>query len=136
MTPTRLVLYDGDCGICQGWVRRLIDADRVGRFHFAPLKGPTAADILRRHPEIPSDLDGIIYVDRSAGAERVSWRSEAMLAICAELGGWWRVASWLRWLPHGLVDLGYRLFARNRHRLGDASACDIPDATVRARFLP
>ena len=130
-----IVLNDGDCGFCQGWVRRLLDADRAGRFHFAPLQGTTAAELRRRHPDIPPDLDGIIYVDRSDGRERVWWRSEAILRICAELGGWWRVASWLRWLPRGIVDLGYRAFARNRHRLVGAT-CELPSPAVRARFLP
>ena len=136
VAPARLVLYDGDCGFCQGWVRRVLDADRDGRFHFAPLQGPTAAELRRRHPEIRPDLDGIIYVERSDGTERVAWRSEAILRICAELGGWWRAVSWLRWLPHGLRDLGYRAVARNRHRLAGSPRCNLPDATVRARFLP
>ena len=132
MTPTRLVLYDGDCGFCQGWVRRVLDADRAGRFRFAPLQGLTAAELRRRHPEMPSDLDSIVYVD-SEGA--VFWRSAAILRICAELGGWWRVASWLRWVPRPIADVGYRAFARNRHRLVGAT-CELPDAAVRARFLP
>jgi predicted DCC family thiol-disulfide oxidoreductase YuxK len=136
MDPTRLVLYDGDCGFCQRSVRWVLDADRAGSFHFAPLQGPTAAELRRRHPDIPTDLDSIIYVDRSGGTERVAWRSEAILRICAELGGWWRAVSWLRWLPRGLRDLGYRAFARNRHRLAGSPRCDLPDAAVRARFLP
>jgi predicted DCC family thiol-disulfide oxidoreductase YuxK len=135
VAPARLVLYDGDCGFCQGWVRRVIDADRSGRFHFAPLQGPTAAELRRRHPEMPTDLDSIVYVDRTGADERVFWRSDAMLRICAALGGWWRVASWLRRLPRPIVDLGYRAFASNRHRLF-GTTCDLPDAAVRARFLP
>ena len=135
--PEHIVLYDGTCGICNRTVQRILDIDGCGQFHFAPLQGPTAAALRARHPDLPTDLDSIIYVDRSSGEERVFVRSDAALRIAKRLGS---LPVWLTWiphLPHWLLDLGYRVVARNRHRLSRTLAsCPLPPETVRARFLP
>ena len=132
-----LLLYDGTCGICHRTVQWVLAADAEGRFRFAPLQGATAADVRRRHPELPTDLDSVIYVERDAGAERAYARSDAVFRITARLG---RVPAWMTWaarLPRWLTDLGYRVVARSRHHLSSAlGACPLPSDATRARFLP
>ncbi len=135
--PEHLVLYDGECGFCQGTVRWILAADSTGRFRFAPLQGPTAAAVRARHPDLPSDPDTVLYVDRSAGTERVFVRSDAVFRIAAQLP---RPPRWLggaRRLPRWLTDLGYRAVARSRRVLSRAlAACPLPTPAERARFLP
>jgi len=134
--PKHLVLYDGTCGFCQHTVQWIVAADPEGRFHFAPLQGSTAAALRTRHPDLPTDLDSVLYVDRSNGKERVFVRSEAVFRLAERLA---RRPAWLGWaarLPRWLTDRAYRVIARNRHRISRTLACPIfPDA-VRARFLP
>ena len=135
--PAHLVLYDGTCGVCQRTVQRILADDRHGLFHFAPLQGPTAAALRARHPNLPRDLDSVLYVDRSDGTERVYVRAEAIARILDRLGiaRVWRTL--LRVLPEPLADAAYRLFARNRHRLSSAlGSCELPPPAARARFLP
>jgi predicted DCC family thiol-disulfide oxidoreductase YuxK/GNAT superfamily N-acetyltransferase len=135
--PLHLVLYDGECGVCSRAVRRLLAADRRGLLRFAPLQGATAAALRRRHPDVPGDLDSMVYVDRSGGSEEVSWRFEAIFRICRLLGGPWRAVAALEWLPRSLLDTAYDAFARRRHGLGSAeAACALPSPTEAARFLP
>lgn len=134
--PLHLVLYDGECGVCSRIVRWLLAADRHGVLRFAPLQGATAAELRRRWPALPSDLDSIVYVDRSDGTEQVSWRSEAIFRLCRRLGGPWRAAAALAWLPRPLTDAAYDAFARRRHLFGAPVACGLPAAGERARFLP
>jgi predicted DCC family thiol-disulfide oxidoreductase YuxK len=135
--PEHLVLYDGTCGLCDRTVQWILAADREGRFHFAPLQGPTAAALRARHPELPADLDSVLYVDRSGGTERVFVRAEAAVRIAERLG---TLPSWVRWmrrLPRGLADRAYRVAAWSRHHLSRALApCPLPPPTARARFLP
>src|SRR5262245_37570532 len=114
--PEHLVLYDGTCGFCDRTVRGILDADRAGTFHFAPLQGPTAAAVRARHPGLPTDLDSVLYVDRSNGTERVYARSEAIFRICARLPGQTWIAR-LGILPRWLTDAAYGVVARHRHRL-------------------
>ncbi|MHC4817599.1 MAG: thiol-disulfide oxidoreductase DCC family protein, partial [Planctomycetota bacterium] len=81
--PPRLVLFDGICGFCDRAVRWLIERDRFGHLHFAPLQGETAAALRRRHPEIPEDIDAIVYVETDASGERVHLRSDAVFRVAA-----------------------------------------------------
>lgn len=135
--PLHLVLYDGECGVCSRVVRWLLAADRQGVLRFAPLQGATAAELRRRRPDLPADLDSIIYVDRSSGVEEVSWRSEAIFRIGRLLGGPWQAVAALRWLPRSLTDAAYDAFARRRHLVGSSDAiCALPSATEATRFLP
>jgi len=133
--PLRLVLYDGSCGMCSRFVQRLLAADRYGLLHFAPLQGPTAAELRRRWPDLPADLDSIVYVDRSGGTEGVWCRSEALFRLGHLLGGPWRVAvTVLGWLPRTLTDAAYDAVAHRRQ--GGPAECALPSGVQQARFLP
>ena len=135
--PLHLVLYDGECGVCSRLVRWLLAADRQGVLCFAPLQGATAEELRRRRPDLPADLDSIIYVDRSSGVEEVSWRSEAVFRLCRLLGGPWKAVAALGRLPRSLTDAAYAAFARRRHLVGSSDAvCALPTATETSRFLP
>ena len=135
--PARLILYDGVCGFCNRAVERVLRADAAGKFHYAPLQGPTAAAVRGRHAEIPVDSDSIVYVCSTDATERVYVRADALFRICAELPRGWRLLAWLRWLPRGCTDLGYRLFAARRYHLfGRLDACPLPPPGAAARFLP
>jgi predicted DCC family thiol-disulfide oxidoreductase YuxK len=133
----RLVLFDGVCGFCDRLVGFLIARDGAARLRFAPLQGETAAALRARHPEIPVDLETLVYVEASGGGEHVHLRSEAALRIFGELAGGWRRLRWLLVLPRPLRDAGYRLFARFRYRLfGRLAECRLPSPDERARLLP
>jgi predicted DCC family thiol-disulfide oxidoreductase YuxK len=135
--PARLVLYDGVCVVCNRTVQQLLKIDRERRLRFAPLQGSTAAAVRRRHPEIPADLDSIVYVETTDGEERVFWWSEAIFRIYADLHVQSLAMKRLQQLPRWVVDIGYRVFARGRYRVfGKLDACPLPPPEDRARFLP
>lgn len=131
--PARIVLYDGVCGFCNGSVRWLAAHDRVARLHYAPLQGETAAALRARHPEIPTALETIAFVEE----DRVSMQSAAVFRVLRELPAPWRWIAALRGLlPRALWDAAYRAFARRRYRwFGRLDACPIPPPSLRARIL-
>ena len=57
-----IVFYDGDCGLCDRFVRWMLRRDRGHHYRFAPLQGETAAfrklvdDLKHRYPR-QSELD-------------------------------------------------------------------------------
>jgi predicted DCC family thiol-disulfide oxidoreductase YuxK len=135
--PSRLVLFDGVCGFCDGAVRWLLEHDPAGRLGFAPLQGETAARLRRLHSEIPFELETLVLVESERGSSRVFLRSEALWRVCAQLAGPWRWLAFLRWLPRSLLDFCYGQFARRRYRwFGQLEACRVPDASERERFWP
>lgn len=134
--PDRLVLFDGVCGLCDRTVQFLLDHDRAGALSYAPLQGETAAGIKARHPELEG-VDSVVFVETEDGAERVTVRSKAVLRMLRHVEGPYRQLSRLGFLPSALLDVGYDLVAAARYRIfGKLETCRVPDASVRARFLP
>ena len=143
--PPRIVFFDGVCGFCDHMVQWLMDQDPQGRLRFAPLQGE-CADAIRAcgASDFPADLDSLAFVEwRGAPGDPLSpeslhirVRSQAVLAILAELPGPARHWAHARILPRWLTDLAYRAFARIRYRVfGKLDACAMPTPEQRARFL-
>jgi predicted DCC family thiol-disulfide oxidoreductase YuxK len=122
-----IILYDGVCVLCSGWVRFIVRRDQARRFRFTPIQSPygrALAQVLGIDPENP-DTNAVIL-------DGQAWRrSDAALRVVSSLPGW----SWargLRWVPRPLRDLVYRAIARNRYRLfGRHAVCDIGAGTAR-----
>jgi predicted DCC family thiol-disulfide oxidoreductase YuxK len=137
-----VVVFDGHCGLCNRTVRWLLRRDRRDRLRFLASESEIAAALLVRHginrPDAKSGPTTILTVlNFGDPAERVLARSEAVLALLAELPQPWpAVAAALGRVPRPLRDLGYRLIARWRYRIwGRLEVCPIPGADERARFL-
>ncbi len=128
-----LVLYDGECGLCDRTVQFLLRHDKKGVLKYAALQGETARPFVGDHP----DIDTMMLVEKlDDGAIRVSSRSRGVFRTLAKLGGFWWVVSWLRILPVFLSDFGYRFVANRRIRwFGRVDACRLPDPSTRQRFL-
>ncbi|MCZ6727265.1 MAG: DCC1-like thiol-disulfide oxidoreductase family protein [Acidobacteria bacterium] len=137
VNASRLVLFDGICGLCARTVRFVLRHDREGRFVYAPLQGEVAAAVLARH-SLASDLETMIYVaDFDSPTERVFSKSDAILAILDELGGLWSVVAMMRILPRAIRDTVYSLVARYRYAwFGRFETCQLPAPEQRDRFLP
>ncbi|MCB9673641.1 MAG: DUF393 domain-containing protein [Alphaproteobacteria bacterium] len=133
--PDRLVLFDGDCAVCDRTVQFLLDRDPEGRLAYAPLQGDAASGILERHPWL-RDLDTLVFVEQTPDGERVSVHSHAVFGIMGELPGAWSTLRALKWVPRPLTDAGYRAFAAIRYRVfGRVEECRIPKPDEMARFL-
>ena len=127
-----ILFYDGECGLCDRFVSRVLRADRRGVLRFAPLQGETAR---RRLPPLPPDRRdwSVAYLDE----EGIHRRSDAVLRILRRLGGPWAVLSLARFVPRPVRDAVYRHVARRRDAAPRAgTACRTPSAAERARFLP
>ena len=134
--PERLVLFDGECAVCDATVQFLLDRDPDGVLHYAPLQGETAAGIVARHPWL-ADLDTLVLIENAGADERVRVHSHAIFHMLRALGGPWSAVSWLRMVPQPLTDLGYRTFAALRYRLfGRLEECRIPRPEEVGRFHP
>ncbi len=132
---TSLVLFDGSCTLCNGFVQFLIARDPKGRFRFAPLQGETgrrACTAVGLHLPGTVNPDSIVVIED--GTARV--RSDAVLAIAARLPFPWSMLTLGKVLPRGLRDALYRIVARNRYRwFGRRTTCLVPGPGIRSRFL-
>ena len=130
------MLYDGVCGLCNRTVRFMLARDRAGLMGFAPLAGDTAAGALGQDPP---EADTIVYLRHYGTArEKRCKRSTAVLLMLRDLGGAWRIISWMLWaVPRPLRNAVYNFIARRRYRwYGKLDACPVPPPEYRAQFLP
>jgi predicted DCC family thiol-disulfide oxidoreductase YuxK len=128
--PELIVFYDGECGFCDRSVQFVLRHDREQKFRFAALQGETANELIG---EGTGDSQSVIVLDKGT----TYFRSSAALRILWHLGGFWRLFSYLQWIPAPIRDGVYRWIASNRCRLfGKVDACRLPAADQRSRFLP
>ncbi|GAA4702322.1 thiol-disulfide oxidoreductase DCC family protein [Brevibacillus fulvus] len=127
-----LILFDGICNFCNGWVNFLLKHDRAGYFRFAPLQSAAAQRVLQTH-RLPQDqLASVILIEGG----RCFVESDAVIRICRRLPGVWKLFAILRFIPRSWRDGAYRWVARHRYRLfGQRERCMIPTPEVRNRFL-
>jgi predicted DCC family thiol-disulfide oxidoreductase YuxK len=132
-SPARIVLFDGVCGMCNGIVSFLVRVDRRRALRYAPLQGPTAEQLRRAHPEIPSGLDSMVLVDDGV----VFLRMKGVARGARYLPWPWKIGYALFALPRWLSDPLYDLVARVRYRVfGKRDVCRVPSAEERGLFLP
>ena len=133
-----VLLYDGECGLCNRLVRLLLRSDKAGRLRYAPLQSGPAQNYLRQQGLPAGDFASLVFVPDWAnprqGAPQL--RSAGALGAAAEVGGVWRAVSWLRVLPVWLRDPCYRLIARTRFALfGKYQPSPLPNPEWAERFL-
>ncbi|HEY0975885.1 MAG TPA: DUF393 domain-containing protein [Flavobacteriales bacterium] len=121
MSAQDIILFDGDCAYCNGWVKWIRARDRDGRFRFAPLESAEGSALRARH-HIPSTIDSMVLVTGG----KAHTRSDAAWRVLRTLPGWGLSGSLLSWVPRFLRNWGYDLVARNRHRLGLKDSCELP----------
>ncbi|HEY0053248.1 MAG TPA: DCC1-like thiol-disulfide oxidoreductase family protein [Caulobacteraceae bacterium] len=126
-------MFDGACVLCVGSARRLMAADRSGRFDLAASQGVAGRAALVAAGLNPDDPESFVLIEGG----RAFVRSDAVIAVLSGLGGAWRAAGAVRLIPRPLRDAAYLAVARNRFRLfGRRPSCWVPDAEQARRVLP
>jgi predicted DCC family thiol-disulfide oxidoreductase YuxK len=128
----KVIVYDGHCNFCNGWVRFVMKHDSVGKFRYASAQSIAGSAILARIGLDSTDLRTIVLLDGSRYYEK----SEAVFGILEGLGGFWSLLRVFRAVPRRVRDTGYTAFAQRRYRwFGRSESCDVPDAKWRNRYL-
>lgn len=134
-----VLLFDGECGLCNRIVRLLLRLDRVGRLRFATLQSPAGQSYLRTHGLPTKDFDSLVLVPDWNNQEdlRCYLRTDGVVAAlqnCGAVGE--EIAAGLAFFPARLRDAAYRLVARWRYRIfGAWRPRPLPRAEWSERFL-
>ncbi len=135
MADSPVILFDGVCNLCNGFVQFVIRHDAAGQFRFAALQSAAGQALLAAHgaaaaPEATPDsvrlvADGQVYS-----------HSTAVLQVARRLGWPWRLLGMGGVLPRAWRDGLYRWVARHRYRwFGRQESCWLPTPELRSRFL-
>jgi len=120
---TRLVIFDGICHVCSGWVR-FFSRHRVDPpFQLIPMQSIAGKALLVEYGIDPEDPATFLVLDQG----RQFTQSDAVIHVINALGGLWRMSAALRIVPKSWRDFLYRVLARNRYRwFGRRNVCYLP----------
>ena len=135
--PDRILFYDGDCGLCDRLVQRILDRERDQRIHFATLQGELAGRTLPELGITPGDLSSaVLLVDGGTDRARAYTKAAAVLRLAPHLRFPMSLLSWARIVPLGLSNRVYDAVAKRRHRWFERpTTCRLMKPHMRGRFL-
>ncbi|MGP8217319.1 MAG: thiol-disulfide oxidoreductase DCC family protein [Bacteroidia bacterium] len=127
-----VILFDGVCNLCNGFVRFVLKRDKSKIFQFASLQSEYGMG-LSAHFNLPTaEFETVVLYD----GKRILAESDAVIKIIWSLGGIWKsiIVCYLapRFIRNGL----YNFIAKKRYNLfGKRGQCMIPGNDVKDRFL-
>lgn len=137
-SPQPVLLYDGECGLCNALVRFMLRRDRRRVLLFAPLQGRAGQAFLRSRGLGTEDFDSLVFIEDHTRADTAFFlRTAGALRALRELGGAWKkLSSILGVVPACCSDLIYKCIARTRYRLfGQYRPTPLPDPSWAKCFL-
>jgi len=127
-----LVLFDGECNLCNGAVQFVLRRDPKARFRFASLQSAAGRAVLEATGRRETLPDSIVLVHDGS----VLAKSTAALAIARGLRWPWPLLTVFWLVPYPIRDFVYDWIARHRHRwFGTRQECWVPTPALRERFL-
>lgn len=142
-----VILFDGECGLCNGGVNFVLDMDTNKEFRFCSLSSKIGQSLLVAHGKDPTDRNSIILVlpeDNQNDKKIPSYileKSEACMEIASKLEG---APVWLKAMrvaggvaPTSVSDWFMQIIADNRYKFsGEYDQCRLDlDGEYEGRFL-
>jgi predicted DCC family thiol-disulfide oxidoreductase YuxK len=127
-----VIVFDGKCALCSGFVRFILNVDRRRRFRLLAAQSATGSALYRHFGLSPTEYDTFILIENGH-----AWlKSDGAIRIFGQLGFPWSLISIGRLIPLALRDRIYDFVAQNRLRwFGAREVCYVPDAAEADRFL-
>jgi predicted DCC family thiol-disulfide oxidoreductase YuxK len=127
-----VLVFDGVCVLCSGWVKWVMLLDQSRQIRFATLQSDTGRRLAAMVTGPEEGEETLVF----AGPGFCLARSAAVWEILRRFPVWVRWLRIFRFLPVYWQDGLYRFTARNRYRIfGRRSTCFVPGPAERERFL-
>lgn len=128
-----ILLFDGACILCNGYVNWIISQDREDKIRFASQQSEIGLELVRYY-DIPENLRTIALLTPDG---KTLLYSSVPLEIFRIIGGWYRAALVFLVVPKFLRDAIYFFVARNRYKWfgKEEEACGLPPRHLRGKFL-
>jgi len=130
-----IILFDGQCNLCNGAVNFALDRDPDAKFRFVSLTSIIGRSLLVKHGRKPSDLSSIVL----CLPNEAYFESDAVLKISQDLeGAPFKVLGYGgQVIPPILRDQIYKFVSENRWRFGsEGDQCRLDfDGEFDNRFL-
>lgn len=130
----KIILFDGVCNLCNGFVHFVIKREKSDIFKFAALQSDQAIELLAQYDLISTDMKSVILID--TGRNKAFTESSAVLHIFGNLKGLFPLLQLFFIIPKFIRDFVYQQIAVNRYRwFGKQNSCMIPTPELKKKFL-
>ncbi len=132
MAEKSIIMFDGVCNLCNGFVNFLIPRDTKKNFLFGSLQSAKVKTILQPHNVSITDLSTVILLEDN----QLYTQSTAVLKIFRKMSGGWPLLYGFIVVPKPVRDFVYNLVAKNRYKLfGKKDTCMLPTPELKAKFV-
>lgn len=122
-TPTvtkHIIIFDGECNLCNGVVGWLFTYAPATLFEFVPFQSPKGQRLLTQFGYATKRLETVMLIEGNT----VLTHSDGFLKIMSAIPKWRRIASGLSLIPRLFRDAIYKIAARYRLRwFGKSNSC-------------
>ena len=131
-TDDRLIIFDGVCNLCNGFVKFVIKHDPLSKFKFIAFQQIMDRNLASEYGLSEVAPETVILF---TGGEKY-FKSTAVLKIIRELKFPFRYFYFLICVPRFIRDYVYDLVANSRYRIfGKRDSCMVPDPELNERFV-
>jgi predicted DCC family thiol-disulfide oxidoreductase YuxK len=129
----KIILFDGVCNLCDGFVQFIIKKDTQDQFRFVALQSDLGKEITTHLKINTSKIDSVILYEPGIA---YFYKSDAVFEIAHFLGGIFSLINVFKVLPLPLRNSLYDYIAANRYKwYGKKQSCMMPTAAIKAKFL-
>ncbi len=127
-----LIVFDGVCVLCSGFVRMVVRLDSRRQFRFAMAQSPLGQALYKSHGLRTDRYETNLVLIGG----KTYLRLDSLIAVSEVLGWPWRAVRILKMLPESLRDRLYRLIAENRYAwFGKKDSREILSEDLRGRIV-
>ena len=117
-----ILLFDGDCNLCDRVVNFVLRHDTSKAIKFSSLQSDTGRSLIELCGLSPGYHKSVVYIKEN----KYFVRSAAVLNILRDLGGPWSLFYGLIIIPSFILDFFYIIIASLRYRIfGKRQICSI-----------
>ena len=128
----KIILFDGVCNLCNGFVQFIIKRDRNAIFKFAALQSDFGQAFLKSQNLNPVELKSVILIV----GEKIYTQSTAALKIIQYLDGAWKLGYAFIIVPPFIRNGFYKIVSKYRYKwFGKKDQCMVPTVDLKGRFL-
>ncbi len=133
MEKYSIILFDGECNLCDKTVTFIIDRDPKKKFKFASIQSEKGKELVKKCGGDPDNVTAMYLVQ----GEKCFAASAAVLRIAKGLSGFWSIFYYLGILvPPFLRNIVYYAISKTRKKIfGTVRTCRIMTPELQERFL-
>ncbi|UJH66501.1 thiol-disulfide oxidoreductase DCC family protein [Allomuricauda sp. SCSIO 65647] len=117
-----LIIFDGECNLCNGVVNWLFKVAPNDVFEFVPFQSRKGQSLLLQNGFSTQMLETVILIE----CDTIFTHSDGFLKIVSKVPKWKLIAAPLGFVPRTVRDTVYKIASKNRvHWFGKSATCSV-----------